>query len=106
LASALRCIDFGGGLGCGVRCRRNCRRLWLRLRRIWHWLHYKCLGITCKDVGEFQGSAGVYVGMEACKDPETPAPSSSVAETTAAPVTDESVAVMMGFAMLFFSQQI
>jgi hypothetical protein len=67
---------------------------------------YDCLGITCKEVGEFQGSAGVYAGMEACKDPETPAPSSSVAETTAAPVTDESVAVMMGFAMLFFSQQI
>merc|ERR1719321_377790 len=61
---------------------------------------YPCLGITCKDVGAFQTSAGVYAGAEACADgagvvddfdcatvtddtaaPATPAP------TTAAPVT-------------------
>jgi hypothetical protein len=29
---------------------------------------YPCLGITCADVGEFQNSAGVYTGAEACTD--------------------------------------
>jgi hypothetical protein len=29
---------------------------------------YPCLGITCADVGEFQNTAGVYTGAEACED--------------------------------------
>jgi hypothetical protein len=68
---------------------------------------YECLGLTCADVGEFQTSAGVFAGMEACEDPTT----APAAKTTAKPdddksVAEESVAVMMGFAMLFLSKQI
>ncbi|KAH8056889.1 peptide-aspartate beta-dioxygenase [Aureococcus anophagefferens] len=29
---------------------------------------YSCMGITCADMGEFQNSAGVYAGMDACVD--------------------------------------
>jgi len=32
---------------------------------------YPCLGITCLDVGEFQTSAGVYTGADACTDADT-----------------------------------
>jgi hypothetical protein len=58
---------------------------------------YPCMGITCVDVGEFQNSAGVYSGMEACLDP-TPPP--TPAATTEAPSssTDESAAAMLGLA--------
>jgi hypothetical protein len=61
---------------------------------------YPCLGITCADVGEFQTSAGVYAGMEACADP-TPKPSAATtAATTAAPsdATTESAAALLGLA--------
>jgi len=60
---------------------------------------YPCLGITCADVGEFQTSAGVYAGMEACADP-TPKPSAATtAATTAAPsVATESAAALLGLA--------
>jgi hypothetical protein len=65
---------------------------------------YPCLGITCADMGEFQTSAGVYAGMEACVDPTT-APVAEVAATTAAPssVSTESAAAMLGFAMLLLN---
>merc|ERR1712078_120527 len=63
---------------------------------------YTCLGITCADVGEFQNSAGVYAGMEACTDTgaasgneeldcpvagtgSSAAPEAAAAETTEAP---------------------
>jgi len=29
---------------------------------------YSCMGITCVDMGEFQNTAGVYAGMDACVD--------------------------------------
>jgi len=29
---------------------------------------YSCLGFTCEEVGEYQSTAGVYTGMEACRD--------------------------------------
>ena len=29
---------------------------------------YPCLGITCEEVGEYQNTAGVYTGMDACVD--------------------------------------
>ena len=29
---------------------------------------YDCLGITCEEVGEYQNTAGVYTGMDACVD--------------------------------------
>ena len=29
---------------------------------------YSCMGITCADMGEFQNTAGVYAGMDACVD--------------------------------------
>jgi hypothetical protein len=65
---------------------------------------YKCMGITCADVGAFQNSDGVYTGMAACIDP-TPAPAAAAATAaTAAPVTDlESFAAVLGFAMLFLN---
>jgi hypothetical protein len=62
---------------------------------------YACMGITCADVGAFQNSDGVYAGMDACVDP-TPAPA-AVATATAAPVAEDSVAVVLGFALLFLN---
>jgi len=33
---------------------------------------YSCLGLTCADIGELQNGAGVFSGMEACKDIDAP----------------------------------
>merc|ERR1719160_2015507 len=73
---------------------------------------YDCLGVTCADIGEFQTTAGVYAGMEACKDPETPAPTSTDA-TTAEDEDDEdddaadaSGAVVAAFAMFLLNAEI
>jgi len=72
---------------------------------------YACLGITCADIGEFQDSAGVKAGMDACKDGSEvqafkPTEKPTAAPDTAAPTADESVAGAFAFAMLFLNAQI
>jgi hypothetical protein len=66
---------------------------------------YPCLGLKCSDIGEFQTSAAVYTGMEACADPTPPPTAAAAAATTAEPSTstDESTAAMFGFAMLLLN---
>jgi len=71
---------------------------------------YSCMGITCAEVGEFQTSAGVYEGMEACGSSSSSSGSAGAGDAAAVDTTEEpesteleSAAALLGLAMLFLN---